>query len=113
MEQLITNGRVIRPWIGVVYGGDVDAQSAQAYNLGTDHGVIVREVEPGGPASQAGVEPRDIITTLDGQRVESWNDFVHDIVTRKIGEKVHLGIVRDGVSRTLTVTLAERPAESR
>jgi serine protease Do len=113
MEQLITNGRVIRPWIGVVYGGEVDAQSGKAYNLGTDHGVIVREVEPGGPALQAGLQPRDIITELNGQPVDNWNDFVHDIVTRKIGEKVNLGIVRDGAPRTMTVTLSERPVESR
>jgi serine protease Do len=113
LEQLIANGRVIRPWVGVVYGGEVDAQSGRAYNLGTDHGVIVREVDPNGPAARGGVKPRDIITAVNADRVESWNDFVRDVVTKKIGDVVKLTIVRDGATRTLSVALAERPAETR
>jgi serine protease Do len=113
MEQLIANGRVIRPWVGVVYGGEVDPQSGRAYNLGTDHGVVVREVNPDGPAARAGIQPRDIITDVNGDRVESWNDFVRHIVTKKVGDTVKLSIVRNGASRTLSVTLTERPAEPR
>lgn len=113
MEQLIANGRVIRPWVGVVYGGEVDAQSGRAYNLGTDHGVIVREVDPNGPAARGGVRPRDIITAINADRVDSWSDFVRDVVAKKIGDVVKLTIVRDGAPRTLSVTLAERPAEPR
>jgi len=113
MEQLVANGRVVRPWIGVVYGGEVDAQSGQAYNLGTDHGVVVRQVEPTGPAARAGVQPGDIITAVNGERIESWSDFVRDIVTKKIGASVTLTIVRDRAIRSLSVPLAERPAEPR
>jgi serine protease Do len=113
MEQLIANGRVIRPWVGVGYGGEVDEQSGRAYNLGADHGVIVREVDPSGPAARAGVQPHDIITAVNGERVESWNDFVRDIVTKKIGDTIKLTVVRDRAPRTLSVVLAERPAEPR
>ncbi len=113
MEQLISYGRVIRPWVGVVYGGEVDPQSGRAYNLGTDHGVVVREVNPDGPAGRAGIQPRDIITEVNAERVESWNDFVRDIVTKKVGDTVKLTIVRNGASRTVPVTLTERPAEPR
>lgn len=113
MEQLIANGRVIRPWVGVVYGGEVDPQSGKAYNLGTEHGVLVRQVEPAGPAARAGVQPGDIITAVNGERVDSWNDFVRDVVSKKIGERVALTIVRDRAPRTLSVTLAQRPADIR
>ncbi len=113
MEQLIANGRVIRPWVGVVYGGEVDPQSGRAYNLGTEHGVVVRQVEPAGPAARAGVQPGDIITAVNGERVDSWSDFVRDVVAKKIGETVALTIVRERAARTLSVTLAERPAEVR
>ena len=112
MEELIANGRIIRPWVGVVYGGEVDPQSGRAYNLGTEHGVLVRQVEPSGPAARAGVKPGDIITAVNRDRVDSWNDFVRDIVTKKIGETITLSIVRDHAPRTLSVTLAERPAGS-
>jgi S1-C subfamily serine protease len=113
MEQLIANGRVIRPWVGVVYGGEVDPQSGKTYNLGTEHGVVVRQVEPSGPAARAGVQPGDIITAVNGERVDSWNDFVRDVVGKKIGDTVTLTIIRDRAPRSLSVTLAQRPAEAR
>jgi len=113
MDQLIANGRVIRPWVGVVYGGDVDAQSAQMHQLGTDHGVLVRDVDPNSPAGHAGLQPGDIITSVNDDRVDTWNQFVHDVVSKKVGETVKLGIVRDRGSRTVAVTLAERPGDNR
>ena len=113
MDQLIAHGRVIRPWLGVDYGGEVDPQAAKAYGLGTDHGVVVRQVEPSAPAGRAGVQAGDIITALNGDRIDDWNTFVHDIVNKKIGETIRLTVVRDGKPRTLSVTLTERPAESR
>ncbi len=111
MAQLISQGRVIRPWVGVVYGGEVDAQTGKLYNLGTDHGVVVRQVEAGSPAAQAGVQPGDIITAVGGDRIDNWNDFVRDVVSKKIGDRVTLSIVRDHSTQRITVTLAERPAE--
>ena len=113
MDQLIANGRVIRPWVGVVYGGDVDAQSGQMHQLGTDHGVLVRDVDPNSPAGHAGLQPGDIITSVNDDRVDTWNQFVHDVVSKKVGETVKLGIVRDRGSRTVAVTLAERPGDNR
>jgi serine protease Do len=113
MEQLITNGRVIRPWVGVIYGGEVDPQTARAYNLGTDHGVIVRQVEPNAPAGRGGVQAGDIITAVNGERVDNWNDFVRHIVSKKIGATITLTLVRERTTRTQSVTLTERPAELR
>ncbi len=113
MDQLIANGRVVRPWVGVVYGGDVDAQSAQLHQLGTDHGVLVRDVDPNSPAGHAGLQPGDIITSVNDDRVETWNQFVHDVVSKKVGETVKLGIVRDRSQRSVAVTLAERPGDNR
>ena len=113
LEQLIAQGRVIRPWVGVVYGGDVDPQTAQMYNLGTDHGVVVRQVEPSSPAGRAGIQSSDIITAVNGERISTWNDFVRDVVTKKIGDRVTLSIVRNGRAMKVTVVLAEHPAESR
>ena len=111
MQQLIQYGRVIRPWVGVVYGGDLDAQTAQAYHLSVQHGVIVRSVEPGSPAAKAGIASDDIITAVGGARVDTWSDFVRDIINRKIGETVTLTVVRGTATRRVPVVLAEHPAE--
>lgn len=113
MAQLIAQGKVVRPWVGVVFGGELDSHTAQAYNLGVDHGVVVRQVEPSSPAARAGLHAGDIITAVNDTRINSWNDFVREIATRKVGEKVTLTLVRDHAPRRLTVELAERPAEPR
>jgi serine protease Do len=112
MEQLIAHGRVIRPWVGVDYGGEVDSQVSHAYNLGTDHGVVVRGVESSSPAAKAGIQAGDIVTGVNGTRIDNWNDFVREIVTKKIGETVTLTIMRNHATRQIPVTLTERPADS-
>ncbi len=91
----------------------MDPQTAKLYNLGIDHGVVVRQVEKGAPADRAGVQPGDIITEVNGEKIASWNDFVRDVVTRKIGEKITLTVVRDRRTVRVPVVLAERPAEPR
>ncbi|HEV2440586.1 MAG TPA: trypsin-like peptidase domain-containing protein [bacterium] len=111
MQQLIALGHIVRPWVGIVYGGDVDAQMAQAYNLSTRHGVLVRSVEPGSPAAKSGIVPNDIVTAVGAQQVDTWSDFVRDIVNKKIGETVTLTVVRGTSNRMIPVVLAEHPAE--
>jgi serine protease Do len=111
MLQLIAQGRIVRPWVGVVYGGDVDAQTAQAYSLGAQHGVLVRSVEQGSPASKSGIASGDIITAVGGDSVNTWSDFVRTVVNRKVGETVTLTVVRGQTTRKVPVVLAERPAE--
>jgi serine protease Do len=111
MQQLIAQGRIIRPWVGVVYGGDVDAQTAQAYNLGAQHGVIIRSVEPGSPAAKAGLAAGDIVTAVGGESVDTWSDFVRAVINKKIGDTVALTIVRGQNTRKVPVVLAEHPAE--
>jgi len=111
MQQLIALGHIVRPWVGIVYGGDVDPQVAQAYNLGARHGVLVQSVEPGSPAAKAGIVPRDIVTAVGSDQVDTWSDFVRDVVNRKIGETVTLTVVRGTDTRKIPVVLAERPAE--
>ena len=111
MQQLISYGRVIRPWVGVEYGGDLDAQTAQAYHIGVQHGVIVRRVEQSSPAAKAGIAAGDIITAVGGAQVNSWSDFVRDVINRKIGDTVTLTVVRGTATRRVPVVLTEHPAE--
>ena len=108
MDQLISRGRVTRPFVGIVWGGDVDANIARQYNLPVDRGIIVREVEANGPAARAGIRPGDIVISVDGSPVNNWNDFIRQLFTKRPGQRVRIGIVRDGSRRTVDVTLGER-----
>ncbi len=108
MDQLIRSGHVIRPYAGITWGGDVDQSIASQYNLPVDHGVIVREVDPRGPAAAAGIQAGDIIVAVDGKRVANWNEFIRELFSRRPGDRVRLDVVRDGSRRTFQVTLGQR-----
>lgn len=78
-----------------------------------DAGVLVSEVESGTPAAKAGVEVGDVITEIDGKRVESSRDLSRGIRSRKAGETVQLDIVRGRAARKMSVTVEEREARER
>ena len=60
MEQLVSQGRVVRPALGVIIRGEIDANVARAYGLPVTHGVVV-DPQPGSFAEKAGMKPQDII----------------------------------------------------
>jgi serine protease Do len=109
MDQLIRSGRVVRPYVGITWGGDVDTGMARQYNLPVDHGVIVRDVDPHGPAAASGLQTGDIIVALDGKRVDSWNDFIRELFIKRPGDRVRIEYVRDSKRGTADVTLIQRP----
>lgn len=108
MDQLIKSGKVVRPYVGVGWGGDVDRNLASQYNLPVDHGVIVRDVDPRGPAAAVGVRAGDIIVAVDGKAVSNWNDFIRELFTKRPGDAVGIEYVRDTTHRTVEVKLGER-----
>lgn len=111
MESIITDGRVVRGYLGITSGGQVDQTMARALDLDKAYGVIVGGVEQGGPADEAGLQEDDIIQTLNGKQIKNWNLFRTSIATSSPDTEVELGINRDGEEQTLTVTLGELPSE--
>jgi serine protease Do len=74
----------------------------------------VGSVEPGSAASRAGLKRRDVITTLDGEKLADSNALRNRIAGTKPGSSVTLGIIRDGHAETVRATLDERePALAR
>lgn len=109
MDDLIEDGAVSRGYLGIYFGGEVDRTMARGLGLKKDvRGVIISQVEEGGPADKAGLKEADIITTIDGEKVVSWNMFRSQIASKRPGEKVELGIVRNGKEMNIVVTLGER-----
>jgi serine protease Do len=109
MDQLIRNGRVIRPYVGITYGGDIDPGTANQYNLPVDHGVFVREVSPGGPAAAGGLQAGDIIVAVDGKRISNWNEFIRELFSKRPGDRVRIEYFRESKRGTAEVTLGQRP----
>lgn len=117
VPQLIRNGRVIRPEIGI----------ARVYQ--TERGLLIATLTPGGPAERAGLRgPRiirqrkrqgpfiyehrtvdrsaaDLIVGVDGRKIDNADDFLNVIETKKPGDEVILNIIRDGREVAVPVRL--------
>jgi serine protease Do len=106
-EQLITNGRVIRPRIGVSIV-DVTPVNAEELGLSVDEGVLVLGLIPGGPADTVGVEVDDVIVMVDDHMVSSTTELVRLLLTSyELGQTVRLTVVRSAITLSYEVTLEE------
>jgi serine protease Do len=109
-DQLRSSGRVSRGRIGVQID-QVSKEIAESIGLGKAVGAMVRGVEAGGPAEKAGVEAGDIITKFDGKTIDKSSDLPRIVGGTKPGSRSTITVFRRGVSRDLSVTVAEIEAE--
>ena len=109
-DQLRAGGRVVRGRIGVQID-QVTKEVAESIGLGKPSGAMVRSVEAGGPADQAGVEAGDIITKFDGRKIDKAGDLPRIVGGAKPGTKATLELFRRGASKELSVTVVELEAE--
>jgi len=109
MEDLITKGRVVRPYLGIAML-PMDEKKAKVYGLEKlkNRGVFIDNVLKDGPAKDAGIRPEDILLELDGQSINRPNEVQSYIARHKPGEIVQLTLWRSGKKLTISVTLAER-----
>jgi serine protease Do len=105
--QIRKTGRVRRGEIGVTTQ-TITGVLAEALQLPADTGVIVSDVEEGGPAARAGLQPGDIVQTLDGKRMENGRQFRINIYTRAIGDQVTVDVQRGERRLSVRVPVAER-----
>ncbi len=109
MEQLKTNGRVVRGYLGAVLQQlTPDLQAALGIPTSAA-GVLIGSVERDGPAAKAGLRQGDVVTQFDGSGVDDVGAMRNLVAGKAPNSQVRLGIVRDGAPMTLTATLGERP----
>lgn len=103
-QQLIENGAVIRPALGVKILDVMDANTASQLGVSAT-GVYVVEVTAGGGAEAAGVQAGDRIIAVDDTAVSSSNSVKSYLADKQVGDTVNLQVEREGKVLTLTVTL--------
>lgn len=106
VAQIVEHGEVRRGVLGIS-GRDLDSQLAQGFGLDTQHGGFVNEVTAGSAAEKAGIKAGDIIVSVDGRGIKSFQELRAKVATMGAGAKVELGIIRDGDKKTVKVTLGE------
>ena len=112
-DQLIANGRVIRPWLGVRITTLGDEPGLQQV-IGLDQGVLVKTVEPDAPASRSELRPADVIVAVDGEEVKTARDLQQLVLRKKVGQELALKVWRrntkKGDYRQISVQTEELPA---
>jgi serine protease Do len=108
VEELIKNGYVTRPWLGVVLY-TVDQFAVLRYSLAVNEGVLITEVVPNSPADKAGLEPGDVITSFAGQKITNSEQLIRAILVTGIGQKAEITFWRGNTEQSTQVMLAESP----
>jgi Do/DeqQ family serine protease len=99
MEQLVKTGHVERGFLGVDIG-TATPDLAQAKHLGAEHGAVVAEVEPNGPAAHAGLRPGDVVVAYDGAPVRTGENLRNSIAMTHPGTVATLDVVHPDASRS-------------
>ena len=108
IEDLIQNGYVIRPWLGVVLYS-VDQYVVLRYKLTVDKGAFVTQVAQGSPAAKAGIKEGDVITNMSGKEISSAQDLIQVIHSSEIGQEVEIVFWRGDTENTTYAIFIERP----
>jgi serine protease Do len=108
-NELISYGRVTRPWLGIL-GIDISPTLAAYYQLTTEEGALIVQINEESPADKAGLKPGDIIVEIEGKHMKGMEDVRHIIWKRKAGETITLKILRKHKQIVGTLKLEQTPA---
>jgi putative serine protease PepD len=98
-DQLIKNGKATYPVMGISVDMNYSGDGAMIAKTGV-------AIVPGGAAAKAGLKSGDIITEIDGRAITSSDELIVAIRSHNVGEKIEVTYKRDGVSKTVTLTLS-------
>ena len=105
-SQIMKNGKVEHGYLGININ-DVTPANAEFFNLKNASGAIVAHVTPDSPASKGGLKQGDVVTEVNGQKVDNASSLQVAVSELTPGSSVKLGIVRNGQPTTINLTLGQ------
>jgi serine protease Do len=97
------------PVIGFkVISEQLSEQERVARGIGNTGGVLVEEVSPSSPADLAGLRAGDLITQIDHQPIEEYNDLVSTVRSHKVGDSINVTLLRNNIALEVRVILQAR-----
>jgi S1-C subfamily serine protease len=109
IHELITRGKVVRGWIGIV-PEDFSDELAARFNL-AHGGVVLVHLDPDSPAVEAHLAPGDIITGFDGVSVKSSQDLLVHIASSRPGATIKVEGLRGHATFQSSITVRQRPKD--
>jgi serine protease DegQ len=108
MDQIILKGTVTRGWIGVGVQ-NITKELAESLKFPAANGVLITQVERGGPAAKAGVKLGDVLLSVNGRRVADTSTMLNLIAGLQPGQQAQLRLTREQAEIDVTVAVGRRP----
>ena len=108
--ELLAKGKVTRGWLGVSIQ-PLTPELAKSFGARDAKGVLISDVIPDSPAAKAGLKPGDIVTELDGKKVEAPGDLQRAVGLTAPGHDAKLKLWRDQSEKTFELKIGEAPDE--
>ncbi|TDJ73534.1 MAG: PDZ domain-containing protein [Proteobacteria bacterium] len=112
LQDIIQHGRALRGWLGIEARA-ITPELARSLGLLDTRGVLVVGILRDGPAHQAGLQPGDVILTIDDKTIAEAGDALLAISSRKPGSRIKLHITRNDIELDLEAVAIERPPRTR
>ncbi len=109
IDQIIKDGKLSEVYVGIK-GVDVETyETALGIDIAAEYGVVVVETTANSPAAEAGLKAGDVVTAIDGDKIQSMSDLKRNLYEYKDGDKVEMTIIRNGEEQKVTMTLKNKP----
>ena len=106
----LKKGKVERGWLGVMIQ-KITPELKKKLHLKTEHGALVADVTPGGPAAKAGIKRGDVIVSYDGKPIKEMNDLPYLVGTTPVGKVVEVEVIRKGKKKVFQVKIGKMKEE--
>ena len=110
LDKLVNGGKVTRGYLGIL-PQDVDAGLAKQFNLPSEDGALVGDVTADSPAQKGGLKAGDVIVAINGKKITGAQNLKVTVSQLQPGTDAVVKIYRNGVPKTINVTLGELPGE--
>ena len=108
LAQIIERGEVTRGWFGVE-PADLDDDTARTLALGRTDGVLIRNVQRGGPADRAGIAVRDVVLEIGGRPTRNTPALLSQVAALQPGSSTKVTLMREGRQLDVDVVVGRRP----